>query len=424
MADSKTSTECNKNKQNVWGIRKTNTISHAKVKKDNSDVKDNDNNVNIANIISNIKKNNITNFSTNNKNNVVEDNNCIVDKYVDDYDITKVDIKIKSILEQDQEKLQCEIERLEWIKNNSVLEDDKTKAEELIDKIEREEIDTLNGKELRRYIKVSKPYIGSYKRISGKGNKNNVFGVKKKKLSDDEEKERNKIVSDYLNLARNYITLNLTKVIDKNKSRYCDECENPEELVEESGCLYCEDCGKYFNIYREITKPSIKKDNEEKEQYFKDHMDHYQGKQSTTPNEKVFGVINREMKKYNISKKDVTKDLLREWLKKNKLRDGYKHINYIYHLYTHKDIPNIPDDIEGDILSDVRRFLSIYDDIKGSRKSFLTADFMLKMLLKKNGLEYNDEDFQDIKTENSEKEHTEIWNKGCDILGWEKWKLY
>ena len=257
----------------------------------------------------------------------------------------------------------------------------------------------------------------------GKGNKRNVFGAKKKKLTKDEENERDDVIFQYLNLARDYITLNITKVQEKNKNKYCDECDNQDELVNESGYLHCEECGKNFIIYRTISKLTVRKDNEEKEQYFVEHMDHYQGKQSIPPSDKVYNTIKKEMEKYNIKEENVTKDLLKEWLKKNKLRDGYKHVNYLYHVYTKNEIPDIPDDIQENILSDLREFLNIYEEIKGTRKSFLTADFMLKMLLKKNEMEYDDEDFQNIKTEDSEKEHIDIWNKGCDILKWEDWKI-
>ena len=166
----------------------------------------------------------------------------------------------------------------------------------------------------------------------------------------------------------------------------------------------------------------VRKDNDEKEEYFIEFIAFYQGKQYEKPSDEAYKYIDKEIDTYNINKKDLTKKKIKTILEKYKCRQDYNYVNYLYSEYTGNPLNDISK-YEKQIIKDYREFLSIYNEIKGERKSFLTVEFMLEMLMRKNNVPYDDEDFGSIKTDGSKKIHTNIWNKGCDKLGWKECKI-
>ena len=169
-------------------------------------------------------------------------------EYSGDYDITTIDKKVKEKLEREKIIVSEKLEKLEWIKEESVLESDRIEAEKLIEEIEREELDCLEGKVIKNYKKKSRNLVGTYKRITG-SKKEEIFGKKRQELSEEDKIERDKTVSKYLSLAKNYITLSIIKKQEENET-VCENCKLEGKIIElsyDADESYCERCGMKQN---------------------------------------------------------------------------------------------------------------------------------------------------------------------------------
>lgn len=259
------------------------------------------------------------------------------------------------------------------------------------------------------------------------------------KLSD--ESYRHLIISRYLDIAKQYFNIDISKIIHKEIS--CPACG---ELIVNSndhnnsddnyGSGYCTNCGEEFSVLVS-TSASLSNLRSNDWEHILKRLLEIQGCQKDNLPYNIYELldayftkigfpIGAGIKKNNNSaslglginiKERTSIKLMIDALHKLKMPNLYKDVYLICKNYWGWELINT-ELLECMMAEYFHEFRSIYDTIKGNRKSFLNRDYVIFRLLERTGNFINPSFFDMIETNASFKFHELTWMKGCEILGW------
>jgi len=378
--------------------------------------------------------------------------NKIEGTYIYDYNILNIDEIIKKKLEQDKKnnliilKNKLEIEKIKISGKQNYIE--RKNSKKRIEEIEEEIYNYENNIDKNTYINKTKNILIDYLKLGivtnfvsfVKNNKDEEINI----LEDSEKQNlRHKIISEYLEIARKYININLVrKLPTKTSCPGCDtKYEEMEMIEDDSGSIICPNCSlEKINIvkkpfYSDSCRVNNSRNNYEDRVNFEKVLMRYQGKQITKPGKELY----EKLDEYFLSKGKMTS---KEFLKLPLLEDGtkegtsrdmiiealgaincsgyYEDINLILNVFFGWTLPDITH-LEDLILKDYDQSQKIYELLpdKEGRKSSLNSQFRLYCLLKKNNVPCKFRDFKIPATPSILEYHKIMWKQICKVSGWE-----
>jgi hypothetical protein len=290
-----------------------------------------------------------------------------------------------------------------------------------------------NNSQLNFYITESALLLDKYQKILKEPIKVNFMG---KPVKNNKEKE--KIIIAYLNIAKKYIEMDIEIPEKKNKIE-CGNCPNRKEFEILEGNIYiCRICSaqqlilKHISSYKDIDRVNISsKYMYDRKIHFRDCINQYQGKQNSTISTKVYKDLENQFEKHHLlndqhdTKKEkrfnlITKEHIGMFLKDLDYTKHYENINLIHYNFTGIK----PDDIrylEDQLLEDFDLLTELYDKKyrhNVDRTNFINTQYVLYQLLTRHKHPCVKEDFTVLKTIDRKTFHDEICSDLFSQLGW------
>ncbi|SPN78871.1 Poxvirus VLTF3-like late transcription factor [Brazilian cedratvirus IHUMI] len=358
--------------------------------------------------------------------------------YKDDFDIlsahrfvlAKLDEKIKKSKVADKIK---------------TLEKELQKRQSLVDRKDRlRRIEKLRNKQQRLatikedYTQETKEVLAKYKEIGSLERVLSFSSKEEKKQESDEKREyRQRLILDYLEKTRRYYQINAVWESDELKCPGCG-AEFPHEVADEFTPSACAECGVERKRLAKVpfssdnVKDNINRNNYEERKNFIKAMERFQGKQVIKNTKTLFMDLDDFFTSYGMKrgeqvrdlpvndkgkKEGTSKPLMFKALNEKGYSHYYKNINLICHLYWGWNLPDLSD-IEDKLLTDYDAFQRVYEKLKTGRRSCLNTDYMLLILLLKQGYKCSSEDFKIVRTDDIFDEYEDTRRKVYDELGW------
>jgi|LauGreDrversion4_2_1035121.scaffolds.fasta_scaffold03231_6 Poxvirus Late Transcription Factor VLTF3 like len=217
-------------------------------------------------------------------------------------------------------------------------------------------------------------------------------------------------------------SVNVEKFVYENDLSSDQNCAN--EVSVSSGDD--EDCCVFEGInFQDLTRVNINsKYKYEKRCHFRDTIKQYQAQQQKTIPDKVFEDVKKMIEAQGLLSKDpqnpysrVTKAHIRQFLNETDNSKYYEDLQLIYSKITGKDPPNITM-YEKQLYKDFDELVDAYIKLKLKRKNFLNSHYVLKQLLRRQKYKVPEGDLTSLKTPNRQREHDDIFQQCCEILGW------
>ena len=208
----------------------------------------------------------------------------------------------------------------------------------------------------------------------------------------------------------------------------CTHCHSEMLLNHNSGMLNCKNCGNIEKIIVDSDKQSHKEPPKEMTSFSYKRINHlneilsqFQAKETTEIPPHVYEKIELELKKARITDMTLlTKEKLREILKKIDETDYYEHIPYIINQLNGLPPPVISAEVEeiirGLFLQAQPPFNTYCPD---DRKNFLTYGYTLYKLFELLELDEYLSNFKFLKDRSKLYDQEQIWKKICQELKWE-----
>lgn len=362
-----------------------------------------------------------------------------------DIDILSIDAKITAHFDGEILKVVNYKSRLKelnniigGIKDKNVIDKIHEDTQMYINKISEIE----NNKDYTFYMLEAIPVLEKYRKVLKTPVKFFFSGAMHKTLPDDAAKET--IINEYLQIAIKYIT-NFEgfndfdiSIFHKDPRPACEMCRS-KRIVTDQLFIICEDCGYEKESYQkhiqsEIVRPLNQKYIEERKAHFRDCMNQFQGKQNGKVDDKVYKDLENEFVKRNMLSGDsntpkekryanVKFDHIMMFLKELGLDKQYDNAKYIYTVLTGTkchDLSKIEDQILNDFDVLINLYIKKYKyEGKLERKSFLSIQYLLMAILKKNKFPCETEDFINIlKTNDRKAFHDDITKVLFAELSW------
>lgn len=340
---------------------------------------------------------------------------------LNEYNIFHIDSKIRQMLE---EKIQTLPQLYEELRN-AITEMQKTgdtnRSSHTEISLLRKSIQNLETSfELGFYIMRTQHLLNEYKKTMV-----TQSFIKKDTLV---QTKRKKLESEYLLIAREYISLKNFRVLQSRMK--CDCGESDFSVDSENSIYICKHCGIETELLDE--SPSFNDTDRvnmcsrytyTKKGHFIKAMEMFQGTQNTDP-KKIAFVVDRlkcEMDLHNLTPETVTKDQIYIFLSDDKKLAGhYDDINLLYHIITGKECPDISH-LTNDLLDLFDKQEAAYEKVKDpSRVNSQNVQYKLYKLLQKVGYNCERSDFYFLKTPAKATEHDMKAKAAWKILGW-KW---
>jgi len=301
-----------------------------------------------------------------------------------------------------------------------------------------------NKTEEKRYLDTSEYYINKYKEIgvlkkvisfkakSQDSNFNSNSNENNENSSNEinQNEERHLIIANYLEIAREYIQVNLIRQL--NNPNVCKNCKyNFEESNDD--VLSCPECGvEHTNIFRVPTSSENQSGNVYKNNYTDDAnfikaLKRFQGLQTNKLPESLFPELDEYFKSYgmptgeeirkrplnkNNQKDGVSRELLHEALSKTKNSAFYEDDRLIMNLYWGIPLPDISG-IEAGIMEDYSKTQKVFLALDKDRTSSLNANYRLFRHLQLRGYPCKESDFKLIRTQSIRELYENLWYKMC-----------
>lgn len=355
---------------------------------------------------------------------------------VNEYNILYIDEQIKKRLSSNIssiDELQLDLNVLLWIMKNGIDQFDKSQAKTQSIILRKRIQDIEGGFELSWYILQTMTLLIEYKNITEILRDKTFIFDKNYQKDYNTILKKNRIVCNYLKIARNYIDLeNFKQPIQKmmcnaiitNKNEICQSFDF--EQTEDDSIFICKKCGNQIEFLDDA--PSFKDTDRvnmstrytySTSGHFTSAIDHFEGKQNidmTIIRKKIMPVLEDEMNKHSLNKKSVTKDQLYMFMYEKKLSDYYEDLNLIHFLITDKQCPDITK-YRNELLEMVKYIEDGYKEVKEKEKiNSLNVNFKLYKLLQLLGYPCKRDDFYFLKTDTKLKEHNEKWIEIIDYL--------
>jgi hypothetical protein len=212
-----------------------------------------------------------------------------------------------------------------------------------------------------------------------------------------------------------------SKDVKPKKNIYCDCFDRTEDS---NGNVLCKNCGNIYsevedNInYNDYSRVNIvKRYHYEKKCHFHDTINQYQGKQNKYIPESVYEDVKYMIKMHGLSLDKLTINHVYLFLKETGNFKFYEDKQLIYSNIVGKPKPDISK-YEKILYEDFDKLVNVFLKIKGKRKNFLHSHYVLRQLLLRQGVKIGEDELNSLSTPARLREHDELYEKCCDILGW------
>lgn len=366
------------------------------------------------------------------------------DSYEDDYDILDLHKKILLKFNFADKSLSAVRSKLELTRKKLDVPLSGVERKAVLRSIASIEIDidkVQNSTEKVEYLRRATDLISLYSSLGVQVRRIN-FGSKivKEKESSKNSILRSKVISEYLNIARDYISINIMK--ESEDIMNCFSCGSSlEEIVADETCgsYHCSTCGlerdatcSSFNLSISSKANLTRNNYEDRDNFFK-AVRRYQGKQSNRIPESLYESLDTYFSSYCLPTSSVIK---KRPLDKSGRREGssrallfralfdinrsayYEDVNLIGHIYWGWVLPDVSN-LEVIIMEDYDLSQKIFERIKNERKSCLNSQYRLFKHLQRLGHPCSDIDFKIITTRDIIEYHECVWRQICDELHWE-----
>ena len=162
----------------------------------------------------------------------------------------------------------------------------------------------------------------------------------------------------------------------------------------------------------------------EKKCHFRDTVKQYQGLQNKYIPEKVIQDVIAEIKYNGLYYEEandpyykLTKDHIRLFLDETGHAKYYEDLQLIYSKITGKSCPNISK-YERKLYDDFDCLVDAFLSLDINRKNFLNSHYVLRQLLKRQGVRVAEDDLSSLKTLSRVQSHDEIYQRCCELLKW------
>lgn len=304
----------------------------------------------------------------------------------------------------------------------------------LSDKIQ----DYKNNISLNVYKQASEKLLENYNRVASDKSKGVIIF---KQVKNVESKElinyRLKIISDYLEIAKKYINLEITRKV--NIRATCGGCNIDLSNIfidEDSGFYNCSNCGfeKEILSHNITYRDTQHNNNNSKNNYddcdnFRKALARFQGKQSHRPPNKLYEQLDEYFTRINKPigeeiiklpllsdgrKKGTSRQMMFEALSETSNSAYYDDINLILHTYWGWSLPDISQ-LEEKIMDDYIATQKVYNSIPDKdRDASLNIQFRLFVHLKAIDYPCNKDDFKIQTSRDSLIFHNEMWKIMCE----------
>ena len=240
------------------------------------------------------------------------------------------------------------------------------------------------------------------------------------------ENNRAELLDKYLSYTDiNYID-NTINNIDAIVCSYCEEDSLVFNVNESIYC--CKNCNTIEKVITDNEKPSYKDPPKEISYFSYKRINHYtewlnqiQGKETTEIPDEVFDNIMKELKKQRIyNSKNITREKIKDILKKLKINKYYEHVPYILNRITGNPNPHLSPELE-DKLKQMFKEIQVpflkYSPL--NRKNFLSYSYVIHKFIQLLGQTEYLSYFPLLKSREKLHQQEQIWKKICDDLGWE-----
>jgi hypothetical protein len=224
-----------------------------------------------------------------------------------------------------------------------------------------------------------------------------------------QEQSKCEFTNSYIELVKSYFQKDESEKILAKVTVY--EKSAPQTQVEPEEDRTCEQIN-FQDLSRVNTNTKYKY---EKRCHFRDTINQYQGLQTKNIPDKVFEDIKTLIRLNNISK--VSKEHIRQFLMETKNSKYYEDVQLIYSKLTNTPCPDISS-YEKALFDDFDKLVDAFLKIKLSRKNFLNSHYVLRQLLRRHGFKVGEDELTNLKTPSRVREHDDIYQQCCDILGW------
>ncbi|MEI6371786.1 MAG: hypothetical protein WCO49_19085 [Nostocales cyanobacterium ELA608] len=354
-------------------------------------------------------------------------------------DIISIDSKIISYFDIEKEKVvnyKTRIKELSDIVLSIKDPNNINKIREDIAIYEQKISEFENNNNCAFYLLETLPIIEKYKQNLDTPIKINFSGRNKAAPAVD----NSGMINEYLQIAIKYIAefddFDIG-ALQKDHRQACEACGS-KKIFLDNLFIICEECGHekeaYQKISLEFVKPVNQKYIDERKAHFRDCMNQFQGKQNSRIDGKVFKNLENEFVKRNIliggddtprkeRYRNVKFEHIMTFLKELGLDKHYDNAKYIYSVMTGATCPDLSK-IEDQILNDFDTLINLYIkkykyEGKLERKSFLSVQYLLMAILKKNKFPCEKEDFINIlKTNDRKAFHDDIARVLFSELSW------
>ena len=298
--------------------------------------------------------------------------------------------------------------------------------------------DIENNISLNFYITETALLLEKYKTILEAPKKVNFIGKPIKN-----NKDKNTIIDAYLEIANNYVDIEVVNKSDISVSHTkdkitCNTCQNKKDFdVIDTNIYVCSLCStqqvilKNISSYRDIDRVNISsKYLYDRKIHFRDCINQYQGTQNSTIEQHIYDDLEKQFalhhllvgddssnKKIRFSK--ITKEHINIFLKELDYTKHYENVNLIHYNLTGIK----PDDIsylEDKLLEDFDTLTEVYDRLfkNINRKNFINTQYILFQLLIRHKHQCNPSDFTILKTIDRKTFHDDIYRILALELGW------
>ena len=245
----------------------------------------------------------------------------------------------------------------------------------------------------------------------------NIFDFFKKKKNTDNN-TRSNLFNKY---CQRVDGVRIQKDDGTQRIKYCLEC-NIEKILDYGESSYiCPICGDSEEVIVDEDKQIKEYSPYKRINHFKEWINQFQAKESTEISESVFSEIINEINKHRITDyKDLTRNILKQILKKLGYNNLYEHIPFILNKITGKNSPCINRNVELKFMDMFSQIQDPWDRHKPhNRKNFLSYSYVLHKFCQLLELDHLLSCFPLLKSTKNLKEQEHVWEKICRELKWE-----
>jgi hypothetical protein len=370
----------------------------------------------------------------------------VVATYTEDLNIIKIHEAIMTIFAHKYSQVSVIQAKLSWERQSVSANMTINEYRRHIEDIQQYEIklqELQDRTSFKEYLRISVPLLKIYKSVSSDASKG-IVSVRKliNKESTDDPKiiiKRLLIIQEYLEVARNYITLD---VVQTNQIRAkCPGCGvdfSQVDIDEENGLCTCE-CGvvrenlSLYTLYKDSNRVNIgNRNNYEDWENFEKALIRYQGKQPNKPPDRLYDQLDAY---YTKIQKSIGSDVQAQALLADGKKIGtsrqmmldalcetansayYDDVNLIMHVYWGWRLPDVSH-LEDQIMKDYFSTQQIYNSQPHEgRDASLNTQFRLYVHLLAVGHQCSRDDFKIQTSRDSLEFHQDMWRRMCEKTG-------